>query len=177
MGSLSKILMIAFALMLFSSLGGWSKQVEKKVHKELERTFETSEYELTPVPIPSTLNASLHAAIQGRLQRIESNGILLGYVYVNSAPSKTAEFDYLVVFDPNIEVIHAKVLIYREEYGGEIGSKRWLRQFFGKGGQDRVSPESNIDAISGATISVRSMTRAMDNLLQAVGQLQEKEII
>ena len=83
----------------------------------------------------------------------------------------------MVIFDANLEVIHSKVLIYREEYGGEIGSKRWLEQFIGKTGQDRVDHETNIDGISGATISVRSMTTSMDNLLQTVGILQEKKML
>lgn len=164
-------------VLLFAGSFGWTKQLEKKIHKEIEKTFGTSEYNLSSVPIPDELNGDLRTPIEKRLLRIDSSAELLGYVYVDSAPSKTAEFDYMVVFNPSVEIIHAKVLIYREEYGGEIGSKRWLRQFFGKGGKDRVSPESNIDAISGATISVRSMTLAMDNLLQAIGQLQEKEIL
>lgn len=163
-------------LLLAASLG-WNKQLEKKIHKEIEKTFETSEYTLAAVPIPDELHGSLQARLEENFLSISSGAELLGYVFVDSAPSKTAEFDYMVVFNPGVEIIHAKVLIYREEYGGEIGSKRWLRQFFGKGGQDRVSPDSNIDAISGATISVRSMTLAMDNLLQAIGELQEKEIL
>ena len=147
--------------------------MEKKVHKELAKTFETTDYTLIPVSIPSELNTSLN----GVLSSIESEGQSLGYVYVASAPSKTAEFDFLVIFSQDLQITHAKVLIYREEYGGEIGSKRWLKQFYGKGVMDRVSPESNIDAISGATISVRSMTLAMDRLLQGMGQLQEKDVL
>lgn len=177
MGSLGKIGLIATGILLLAGSIGWNKQLEKKIHKEIEKTFGTSEYSLAAVPIPDELNGTLDIPIEERLLRIDSGAGLLGYVYVDSAPSKTAEFDYMVVFNPSVEIIHAKVLIYREEYGGEIGSKRWLRQFFGKGGQDRVSPEFNIDAISGATISVRSMTLAMDNLLQAIGELQEKEVL
>ncbi len=101
----------------------------------------------------------------------------MGYAFVDQAPSKTAEFDYLVIFDKELKVITSRVLVYREEYGGEIGSNRWLRQFEGKKGGDRVSPKTNIDAISGATISVRSMTRSMDNLLQTIGKLQERRVL
>ena len=99
---------------------------------------------------------------------------MLGYAFVDQAPSKTAKFDYLVIFDSDLKIINSKVLIYREEYGGEIGSKRWLKQFLGKTGSDRVDTKKNIDAIAGATISVRSMTKSMDNLLQTIGILQAK---
>jgi Na+-translocating ferredoxin:NAD+ oxidoreductase RnfG subunit len=81
------------------------------------------------------------------------------------------------LFDKDLKVVHSKVLVYREEYGGEIGSSRWLKQFLGKTGNDRVSPDTNVDAIAGATISVRSMTRSMDNLLQTVGILEENDVL
>ena len=58
--------------------------------------------------------------------KLTNGDILLGYAFVDQAPSKTAKFDYLVVLDTELKVKHAKVLIYREEYGGEIGSKRRL---------------------------------------------------
>ena len=109
--------------------------------------------------------------------KIQDNGSLLGYAYIASAPSKTAEFDYMVLFDTNWIIIKSKVLIYREDYGNEIGSKRWLRQFNGKTATDNLRYGNNIDAISGATISARSMTIAMNKLLKSVGTLQENNIL
>ena len=100
--------------------------------------------------------------------------VFLGYGYIGNAPSKTASFDYLVLFDENFIITKSKVLIYREEYGGEIGSKRWLRQFTGKTTTSaELKYNENIIPISGATISVRSMTRAMNELLQSIAILQE----
>jgi len=66
-----------------------------------------------------------------------------------------------------------KVLIYREDYGGEIGSKRWLKQFVGKSLNDELNVGQNIKAISGATISVNAMTTAVNNVLKSVKILIE----
>ena len=82
-----------------------------------------------------------------------------------------------ISINTELKVVHTKVLVYREEYGGEIGSKRWLKQFIGKTGGDRVNHETNIDGIAGATISVRSMTSAMDELLQTIGILQKNQVL
>jgi Na+-translocating ferredoxin:NAD+ oxidoreductase RnfG subunit len=79
-----------------------------------------------------------------------------------------------VIFDHNLKIAITKVLIYREEYGGEIGSKRWLRQFTGKSGEDSLD---DIAAISGATISVRSMTNAVNDILKTMKILQIKKVI
>ncbi|MCL6265251.1 FMN-binding protein [Flagellimonas myxillae] len=150
------------------------KTVHKKVVKEVEKTFAVEGVAFNPFVVSNELNQELPTKISGEnFFKIHVQDSLLGYAFVDQAPSKTAKFDYLVVFDGELKVVNSKVLIYREEYGGEIGSKRWLKQFLGKTGNDRVSIDSNIDAISGATISVRSMTKSMDNLLQTIGILQK----
>ncbi|MBO0322000.1 FMN-binding protein [Muricauda sp. CAU 1633] len=164
-------LVLGFFVLLAFSL---PKEVNKRVLKEVEKTFEVSDFTLEPITVSEELNAELPAKISGEnLFRIQAGQSVLGYAFADQAPSKTAVFDYLVLFDENVEVIHTKVLVYREEYGGEIGSKRWLKQFLGKTGGDRVDSDTNIDVISGATISVNSMTKAMDNLFQTIGVLQQ----
>ncbi|MEK6154802.1 FMN-binding protein [Flavobacteriaceae bacterium 3-367] len=169
----SALLMISLLFFGF----GLPKNVQKKVEKEVIKLFEVTDFSMNAMVIPEALNAKLPTKITTDNLYILSEGSeQLGYLFVDQAPSKTAKFDYLVVFDKELKVIHSKVLIYREEYGGEIGSKRWLKQFLGKTGKDRVSHETNIDAISGATISVRSMTNSMDNLLQTIGILQENGV-
>lgn len=148
---------------------GLPKNVEKKVLKEVEKTFEIGNFNMIAVTIPDALNEKLPKKISAdNFYKLTSAEKALGYVFVDKAPSKTAQFDYLVVFDHDLKIKHSKVLIYREEYGGEIGSKRWLKQFEGKTAGERVDHESNIDGIAGATISVRSMTNAMDDLLQTI---------
>ncbi len=157
---------------------GLPKQLQKRVEKEIEKVFEIENIAMKPVSIPDATNRSLPTKITtDNFFKLEKGSRLIGYFYVGNAPSKTAIFDYLVVFDANLTVVHSKVLVYREEYGGEIGSKRWLQQFIGKSGKDRVDHTTNIDGISGATISVRSMTNSMDNLLQTIGILQNKKLL
>jgi len=169
----------SFILIALILLGfGLPKDIHKRVTKEIEKTFESSTIEMRPIVIQDEINDKLPLKITGdNLYTLSEGTELKGYAFVDKAPSKTAQFDYLVIFDQDLKVIHSKVLVYREEYGGEIGSKRWLKQFLGKTGTDRVSYESNIDAISGATISVRSMTLSMDKLFQTIGQLQENKVL
>lgn len=157
---------------------GLPKHLQNRVNKEVEKVFNTSVFTLKSVSVPNGINASLPTKITSEnFFSVKTDTGVLGYVFVENAPSKTATFDFLLVFDKDLTIVHSKVLIYREEYGGEIGSKRWLRQFNGKNGKDRVDHETNIDGISGATISVRSMTNAIDDILQTVGILQVKNIL
>lgn len=167
---------LILVLLIFISYGfSIPKGTKKRVDKELAKTFAVTDFDMVTISVDALINSKLPTKINGdNFFEVYQNKKLLGYAFVDQAPSKTAKFDYLVVFDANLKVINSKILIYREDYGGEIGSKRWLKQFLGKTGGDRVSPDTNIDAIAGATISVRSMTKSMDNLLQTIGVLQEK---
>lgn len=83
------------------------------------------------------------------------------FVYIGKGRSKFEDFDFMVLFDESKTIKLVKVLVYRENYGGEIGSKRWLRQFIGLN-----KPKYMVDAISGATISVHSMKMSINNLIK-----------
>ncbi|MCM4168752.1 FMN-binding protein [Arenibacter sp. H213] len=171
---ISLLLFIALALFGY----GLPEHLQKKVGKEIEKVFGSSTIVMNAIKVSVVDNAELPTKITtDNFFKLEKGTEFLGYIYVGNAPSKTATFDYLVVFDTDLTVIHSKILIYREEYGGEIGSKRWLQQFIGKTSSDRVDHNSNIDGISGATISVRSMTMAMDNLLQTIAILKNKNLL
>ena len=171
----STILIITAFICLSFGLPG---SIQKKVDKEIKSVFGIEAFNFTSVEIPLDVSKTLPSKFgSDNLFKIEAEKKLLGYAYVSEAPSKTAQFDYLVLLDKELIVLKTKVLIYREEYGGEIGSTRWLKQFTGKKGGDEVRYGDNIVAISGATISVRSMTGAMNNLLTSLKVLHSKQIL
>lgn len=168
------ILIIAFLSLSF----GLPKKIQKKVDKAIKITYEIENYAFNAITIPENVAKELPSKFQAdNFFEIKSEENLLGYAYIAKAPSKTAQFDYLVLLDEALVVKKAKVLVYREEYGGEIGSKRWLKQFIGKTGDHELQLNNNIIAISGATISVRSMTDAMNDLLQSLKIINAKGIL
>ncbi len=154
-------------------------KVLKKANKVIAKFYETENFTTEVISISEAENAVTVSEFgKENLFSIKSGDELLGYGYIGNAPSKTATFDYLVLFDANFIVVKSKVLIYREEYGGEIGSKRWLRQFDGKSAATpKLKYEKDIIPISGATISVQSMTKAMNELFQSLKKLGELNAI
>ncbi len=154
-------------------------KLEKKADKVISKFYETDEFSKEIILIPEEINLKIPSDFShGNFFKIHSEGNLLGFGYIGSALSKVTTFDYLVLFDSEFIITKSKVLIYREEYGGEIGSKRWLRQFIGKSvNTSELVYGDNIVPISGATISVRSMTRAINDLLKSIGELQKINLI
>ena len=81
----------------------------------------------------------------------------------------------MVIFNNDLSIRKIKVLIYRESWGGEIGSNRWLRQFVNADKNEKFIYRKNISAISGATISVKSMTQSINNLLEEIEVLYNNQ--
>ena len=82
------------------------------------------------------------------------------WVFIGVSRSKFEDFHYICILEDKKRISLVRILIYRENYGGEICSHRWLRQFIGQ-----TRPKFMIDAISGATISVRSIQTSINNLI------------
>lgn len=168
------VIVVSVLMMSF----GLPKNILKKVNATIESTFKVGEFSLHLIDIPSEIITTLPSTFQTEsLYKIVTDKSILGYAYIAKAPSKTDEFDYLVLFDKDLVIMKSKVLIYREDYGGEIGSKRWLKQFIGKTQHDDLRYGDNIAAISGATISVKSMTAAINTLLSAINTLHKNNIL
>ena len=173
---LKQLTLLVFTLISFTS--GLSSKLQKKVNKVIKATYEIEDFSFNAITISSKVTEELPSKFgNDNLFEIKSGDQNYGYAYIAKAPSKTAEYDYLVLINSELSVVKIKVLIYREEYGGEIGSKRWLKQFIGKTQNDEFRYGDNIDAIAGATISVRSMTNAMNDLMQSLKILNAKGIL
>ena len=67
-------------------------------------------------------------------------------------------FDYFIFWDSIKTVKLVKVYNYQATHGQEITAKGWLKQFIGFVDGDALEVDKNIDAISGATISVYAIT-------------------
>lgn len=164
------LLIVPLTGIIFNS-GGLGKRVDR----EIEDEFQVNAFQHKGIHIEKALQEKLPAEMsEENFFRIKSGEKVLGYAYLDQAPSKTAEFDYLVILNKDLSIARTKVLVYREEYGGEIGSKRWLRQFVGK---SKPSELNSIAAISGATISVRSMKMAVTDLLKSIEILKENKVL
>jgi Na+-translocating ferredoxin:NAD+ oxidoreductase RnfG subunit len=156
-----------FYILVFISfqLAAQSPRVLKKASKLIKKTYTIDYLQLEHKEFQTK-------SVVGNLYKIFDSVQLLGFAFIGTAPSKTDTFEYLVVFDQSLIIKKVNVLVYREDYGGEIGSNRWLKQFVGKARNTEMVVGKNIAAISGATISVYSMTNAVNQLLNEMKQFE-----
>lgn len=154
----------------------WSAKLTEKVNATVSSTFGgTTDYALNEVNVTTDIEGGTTRTIEHNLYKITQADSILGYVFVDQTPSMKNVFDFAVVLDSDLKVKKAKVLIYREQHGRQIGTKRWLQQFTGLTSADRPTLGEDVDGISGATISATSMTDAIRELLQDIAYLESKD--
>lgn len=168
---------IIFLITIFIISSGFtiSKRVEALIKKEITSVFDIETYTKQTLTVLPEINETLAIEItDANFFKIINNEETIGYYYFGQAYGKADYFDFIVIFDKNLIVSKVKVLVYREDHGGEVGSKRWLKQFIGVTTEKHLKYQDDIVGISGATISVKSMTNAVNKLLKTVHILQTK---
>jgi hypothetical protein len=140
------ITLMVIALLFFSfkaSYWEFDKDSRVTVHNSIAKIFKSKTYDME--------------AIDDTFYSISEQDSIIGYLAVTDAPSKFHRFDYYILFDDKEDILKVEILHYRENYGAEICSKRWLKQFVGIDTKNSQSYNNSVDAISGATISVNSL--------------------
>ncbi|HNP18537.1 MAG TPA: FMN-binding protein [Fulvivirga sp.] len=146
---------------------------QKKVHKAFDKLWDGAAVDYQQITITDEVQNDLDADLKRlHLYRLSVDGQLKGYMFLSAAPSKYDYFDFMVIYNPDLSIALSEVLIYREGYGGEIGSSRWLKQFIGMTSDNEMRLDYDVQGISGATISVRSATNAIKRLTNSITQLR-----
>lgn len=153
----------------------------KSLNNEISKIAEKNEAKKEEIFIDNSINERYK--IRGKYFKLIKTDNIIAYIYigrVNSCRangcnsnriqtlSETSEFfDYYVIFDTTKKIKSVNVFNYEATHGQEITVKKWLKQFIGYDGENNLVVGKNIDAISGATISVNGI----------VNDLQEKTYI
>ncbi len=157
---------------------GLTKSALKKVEKTILQLWPEEEVIWEKVLLSEDARRALSFDIKpDHLFRLKDDGSLVGYLYLDDALGKFDRFDYMVIFSPDLAILTVKVLVYREDYGGEIGSKRWLKQFTGKKDGRGIEYKKDIQGISGATISVRSISSGIKKLSLNMQELRKSGVV
>lgn len=101
----------------------------------------------------------------------DAHGIL-GYVFEDTVQGKWGPIHYALAVDPRGTILEVVILDYQEIRGRPIAKKRFLRQYQKKSIGDPLRLRSDIDGITGATISSRSLTDGVRKLLNVFDVLQ-----
>ncbi|TKB67315.1 MAG: FMN-binding protein [Nitrospira sp.] len=104
----------------------------------------------------------------------ETGAQIDGYAVVQNTIGKHKPMTYMVGIDHNGFVSDVELLVFREARGSEVRQKRFNAQYEGKSVLDPVRINRDIINITGATMSVRSMTAGIKRVLVLIDEFYLK---
>ena len=147
----------------------------KWIYKGIEKFLGMEQSKINQISIPDSIIEENY--IQGKYFTVanKNNVSQINYMYIGRVYScrtggcsismdlnenfETEYFDYFILFDPECTVQLVRVFNYAATHGHEVSAIGWLKQFAGYNGTDILEVGKNVDAISGATISVYAITK------------------
>jgi len=97
--------------------------------------------------------------------RGESSGETDGYAMVANEIGKDQFITFIVGIRPDFKVQRVALMVFRESRGWEVEDPRFTDQFHGKSGKDRLLISSDIEGVTGATLSSRAFCRGTKKAL------------
>jgi hypothetical protein len=171
---LNSVFSVALLLVLTSWGEAPSPSLDKKLNRFILKTFKDKEITKSEIDIPDSLQVfnennfySLNKgdSLVGFLSFNRANSCRVGGCVAFDSNNRQGNFDpfyFATIYSSDLVIQKMKILEYYSEYGYEISSKGWLKQFENKTGCES-DLESEIDGISGATISVKSLIQEVES--------------
>jgi len=160
------ILLIIFSNALSS--GSIKDETEALIRQKLGNsvTAEFIKYE-----IPQNFKKEIETEIRQKfysdfvyIYKIFEKEKLKNIVIVDNVNGKSMPITFMVIFELDGKITYSGIIKYREQYGGGVKSDEWNNQFKNKDYKSSYEVGKDISAISGATISVNSISRGIKKL-------------
>jgi len=104
----------------------------------------------------------------------ETGAQIDGYALIQNTIGKHKPMTYMVGVDNTGHVLNVELLVFREARGSEVRTKRFNVQYEGKTVSDPIRINNDIINISGATMSVRSISAGVKRVLVLVDEFYLK---
>jgi len=91
-------------------------------------------------------------------EALREDGTMAGVMTIGNEIGRSYLITFMVVINVDGTVKDVEIMVYREPHGWEVRFETFMSQFFGRDAND---PFNDINNITGATLSVRSMTKGV----------------
>jgi len=178
---LLKIIIVIVLLLSAFSENIFPQEIKEEVREIITNTFNKDvQYDYEKYIIPDSLKTKVENTTQQKffsesvyILKIFDEEILSGVALLDNVYGKDMPITFLVIFEDSGKIILADIVKYREPYGAAVQNKNWTAQFKKKESNSGFSVGDDIDGITGATISVKSVTKGIYKLSLLYKEIKE----
>lgn len=166
-------------LLIVSTFGN---DIKKDTEEAIKNIFSDDiSIEMEVFNIPSQLKLKVEKEVKQRffedklyIWKITKDSKVLGFAILDNVYGKSMPITFLVIFDNNLNIMNSSIIKYREPYGGAVKNEEWNSQFKGKNAESGFDVGDEINGISGATISVNSVSKGIRKLALLLPEIKDK---
>lgn len=174
-------------------------KMQKTINKELKKSWKDITVVQKPLVATNRLSANLSDELENSFALLNgkdtlaflfvrrTKGCVIGgcdettkkdnyYDEASNFEERYEHFDYMAILNTDLSVKKVKILVYEGEYGYEVTSKLWLKQFIGYKGTE-LKYGSDIQALSGATVSAQSITNDIQELVKLTEEFRVSGVL
>lgn len=172
---------ILFLLLILASTFA-ANDIKEKTETTIKDVFGSDiQYEMITFQLPNEIKNRIEKEVKQKffedkiyIWKVTKNGEAIGFAVLDNVYGKSLPITFLVIFDSNNTIINSSIVKYREPYGGAVRSEKWNQQFVNKDSSSGFEVGEDIDGISGATISVKSVSKGIHKLVLLMPKIKEQ---
>lgn len=145
-------LYLTFLFCLLVSFTSHDDKETIKLKKKIEKTLEVNDLELK-------------GTSESGVYELWKDKAPFGKLHFRQITPKSDPMEYAVVLDEEGKIIFFKILSYTSSYGYQVTLPRWCKQLLGLA-REELNVGQTVDAISGATLSVKAIVGDIKNIQQ-----------
>jgi len=171
-------------LILFLTIGNiYAQEINDDVNLIINAQYsQDAKIILSKYELPKDLKSRIEKNVQQKFHsafvyfyKILNEDKNVAYAILDNVYGKSLPITFLVLFDLKGNIISSHIVKYREQYGGAVKNKNWNDQFIGRNSESSFEIGKNIDSISGATISVNSVSKGIKKLALLIKEIIDIE--
>ncbi len=174
------LIIISISILIFDQQRIFAEDLKQKAEEMISAELgKNSNLEFQKFSIPQKIKSKIENSVKQKffkdfvyVWKVKNSGKLTHYAVLDNVYGKSLPITFLVLFDLNGNIISTSIVKYREPYGGGVTNKNWNEQFSGKNSGSSYEIGKDISGISGATISVRSVTSGIKKLSMLIKEIE-----
>lgn len=128
--------------------------------------------------VEKNAKVELHPALDGKYHFFigEKDGQIVSYVVIDVVYGKRGPIQYMIILSPGGKIKEVVLLEHSERLGKPSAVRRFLRQFTGKTVRDKLRFKKDIHAVTGATVSSRSISNGIRKAVHVFNEIYVNDL-
>ena len=166
---MKKLFIAVIFFLLLSATNIFAQEIKERTERIITDSFGNEvNFTFRKYTLPSNIKRKIENTVKQKffkdwlyVYKIFVKDTVIVFGFLDNVIGKSMPITFFVLLDVEANIISTNIIKYREPYGGAVSNDNWNEQFSGKNSSSDFTVGRSVNGISGATISVNSVTKGI----------------